>query len=379
MNPVDMKLKRATLAALTLAAMSAAHSVQAAGTASGTSVSNLATVDYAVGGVTQVPIESSPAGNSTAGAGNGAPTSFVVDNRVDLTVAEDGAVVTQVGPGQTDTVTTFTVTNTGNTAQDYALGIANLTPADGAVLGNVDTGLDVSNFRIRVDGNANGTYEPATDVGTFVSALAADGTVRVFVLADIPLGALDNATANVRLTAVTHVAGSGASNPVVETAGANTSGVDVVFADTGRDAQESAADGYRVASAQLTISKASSVLSDPLNGTSNPKVVPGAVVEYSVTVANSGTQPASGLRITDVLSTDLTLVNGAYASGAADVAVEVGVGPATTLFCTADAGDLDADGCGMAGATLQVSPTGLVVGITAANNPVRVLFRATID
>ena len=80
-----------------------------------------------------------------------------------------------------------------------------------------------------------------------------------------------------------------------------------------------------------------------------------------------------------MLSGDLTLVNGAYAAGSADVAVQVGVGPATTLFCTADAGDVDADGCGMAGATLQVSPTGLVVGITAANNPIRVLFRAAIQ
>jgi len=378
MNIVDTKLRRATLAALMLAAMSAANSVSAAGTASGTSVNNLATVDYAVGGVAQLPIESSPAGNSTPGTGNGAATSFVVDNRVDLTVAEAGAAVTQVGPGQSDALTTFTVTNTGNTTQDYALGVVNLTPADGAVLGNVDTGFDVSNFRVRVDGNGNGTYEPASDVGTFVNSLAADATVTVFVLADVPLGALDNATANVRLTAVTHVAGSGASNPVVETAGVNTSGVDVVFADAGRNAQESAADGYRVASAQLTITKASSVVSDPLNGTTNPKAVPGAVVEYSVTVANGGTQPASGLRITDVLGSDLALVNGAYGSGSADVAVQVGVGPATTLFCTADAGDVDADGCGMAGATLQVSPAGLVVGTTAADNPVRVLFRAAI-
>ncbi len=376
MNLVDTKLKPVVLAALTLAAMSAANSVRAAGTASGTTVGNLATVDYAVGGVAQLPIESSPAGNSTPGAGNGAATSFVVDNRVDLTVAEAGAAVTQVGPGQADSVATFTVTNTGNTTQDYALGVVNLTPADAAVLSNLDTGLDVSNFRIRVDGNGNGTYEPASDVATFVASLAADATVTVFVLADVPLGALDNGTANIRLTAATHVAGSGAANPVVQTTGANTNGVDVVFADAGRDAQESAADGYRVASAKLTITKASTVVSDPLNGTGNPKAVPGAVVEYSVTVANAGTQPASGLKITDVLASDLTLVNGAYGSG--DVAVQVGVGPATTLYCTADAGDVDADGCGMAGATLQVSPAGLVVGITAANNPVRVLFRAAI-
>jgi uncharacterized repeat protein (TIGR01451 family) len=379
MNRMDTKLKRATLAALTLAAMSAAHSVRAAGTASGTSVSNLATIDYAVGGVAQLPVESSPAGNSTPGAGNGAPTIFVVDNRVDLTVAEAGAAVTQVGPGQNDALTAFTVTNTGNTTQDYALGVANLVAADGAVLGSVDTGLDVANFRVRVDGNANGIYEPASDVGTFVGSLAPDATVTVFVLADVPLGALDNGTANVRLTAVTHVGGSGASNPVVETTGANTSVVDVVFADAGRNAQESAADVYRVASAQLTITKASSVVSDPLNGTSNPKAVPGAVVEYSVTVANAGTQPASGLRVTDVLSGDIALVNGAYASGSADIAVEVGVGPATTLFCTADAGDVDGDGCGLAGATLQVSPAGLGVGTTATDNPIRVLFRAAIQ
>jgi uncharacterized repeat protein (TIGR01451 family) len=379
MNRMDTKLRRATLAALMLAAMSAANSVRAAGTPSGTSVSNLATIDYAVGGVTQLPIESSPAGNSTPGAGNGAPTSFVVDNRVDLTVAEAGASVTQVGPGQIDALTAFTVTNTGNTTQDYALGVVNLAPADAAVLGNLDTGLDVSNFRIRVDGNGNGTYEPATDTATFVGSLAPDATVRVFVLADVPLGALDNGTANVRLTAVTHVAGSGASNPVVETTGANTNGVDVVFADAGRNAQESAADGYRVASARLTITKASSLVSDPVNGTTAPKAVPGAVVEYSVTVANGGTQPASGLRITDVLSADIALVNGAYAAGSADIAVEVGVGPATTLFCTADAGEGDGDGCGLAGATLQVGPTGLIVGTTAADNPVRVLFRAAIQ
>ena len=379
MTSVNRMLQRAMAAALSLAAMIAATDAFAAGTPSGTSVGNLATIDYSVGGVAQTPIESSPSGNTTPGVGNGTATAFLVDNRVDLTVAETGGAATSVGPGQIDAIATFTVTNTGNTVQDYALSVVNLAPADGAVLGNVDTGLDGNNLRIRVDGNGNGTYQAGNDSATFIASLAPDATVTVFVLADVPLGAADNAVANVRLTAVTHVAGSGASNPVVQTLGADTAAVDVVFADAGRDGLEIAADGYRVASANLSITKTSSVVSDPFNGAVNAKAIPGAVLEYAVTVANGGSQPATGLRITDVLSGNLTLLTGAYNSGSADVSVEVGVGPAATVFCTADNGDLDGDGCGLAGATLQVSPAGLVVGTTGTNNPVRVLFRATIN
>ncbi|KWV92733.1 proprotein convertase P-domain-containing protein [Erythrobacter sp. YT30] len=41
--------------------------------------------------------------------------------------------------------------------------------------------------------------------------------------------------------------------------------------------------------ANVTVSKISSVISDPTNGTTNPKAIPGAIVEYLITVANSGT------------------------------------------------------------------------------------------
>lgn len=379
MKSVSHTPKRAHAAALALAAMIAVGNVYAAGTPSGTSVSNLATVDYNVGGVAQLPIESSPAGNSTPGVGNGTATTFVVDNRVDLTVAETGGAVTLVGPGETDAVTVFTVTNTGNTAQDYALTAVNLTAADPAVLGNVDSGLDATNLRVLVDGNGNGTYEAASDTATFIASLAPDATITVFVLGDIPLTALDNGIANVRLTAVTHVAGSSATNPVVETTTADTAGVDVVFADAGRDAQESAGDGYEVESADLSITKASTLISDPFNGTTNPKAIPGAVLEYVVTVTNNGSQPAGNVRVSDALSADLTLALGVYNGGLGDVSVEVGAGPATTVYCTADNGDGDGDGCGVTAGTLQVSPTGLSVGTTSADNPVRVLFRATIN
>ena len=380
MKSVSYTFKAAFAAALALGAMIAVQNAHAGGTPSGTSVGNLATVDYDVGSVAQLPIESAPtpAGNSTPGVGNGTATTFVVDNKVDLTVAELGGLVTLVGPGETDAVTVFTVTNTGNTPQDYALTVANLTASDPAVHSNLDTGLDVSNFRIRVDGNANGTYESGSDTAAFIDSLAPDATITVFVLADVPLSALDNGVANVRLTAATHVAGSGASNLVVETTTADTSGVDVVFADNGRDGKEAADDGYQVESANLTISKASTLISDPFNNAVNPKAIPGALLEYAVTVTNNGSQPATNIDVSDTLTSELTLALGAYGAGN-DVTVEVGAGPATTSYCTADANDGDGDGCGVFTGELHVKPAGLTVGTTAADNPVRVLFRATIN
>jgi uncharacterized repeat protein (TIGR01451 family)/fimbrial isopeptide formation D2 family protein len=79
----------------------------------------------------------------------------------------------------------------------------------------------------------------------------------------------------------------------------------------------------------LTILKTSTVLSDPVNNTTNPKRIPLAVVRYDVTVTNSGpgTVDAGTLVITDPIPADASMyvstasgnpvvfVNGATASG----------------------------------------------------------------
>jgi subtilisin-like proprotein convertase family protein len=41
--------------------------------------------------------------------------------------------------------------------------------------------------------------------------------------------------------------------------------------------------------AELSVTKVSTLISDPVNGTSNPKAIPGALVEYLITVTNTGT------------------------------------------------------------------------------------------
>jgi len=44
----------------------------------------------------------------------------------------------------------------------------------------------------------------------------------------------------------------------------------------------------RTANAQLTITKSGALVSDPVNGTTNPKYIPGAIVRYTFTVTNTG-------------------------------------------------------------------------------------------
>ena len=44
----------------------------------------------------------------------------------------------------------------------------------------------------------------------------------------------------------------------------------------------------RTSNATLTLVKTSNVISDPVNGTTNPKAIPGAIVQYSILVTNTG-------------------------------------------------------------------------------------------
>ena len=65
-----------------------------------------------------------------------------------------------------------------------------------------------------------------------------------------------------------------------------------MFADTNadgnvaRDGIHFDEDDYTILAASLTATKSSRVISDPFNGTTNPKMIPGAVVEYCIAVAN---------------------------------------------------------------------------------------------
>ena len=171
MNPLSLPMKRAAAALLLVGGVAALPQAHALGTAANTSIQNRATISYSVGGNAQTPIESSPTGNSTPGTNAGTSTTFVVDNKVDLTVTESGGAATVVNPGQANAVATYIVTNTGNSPQAYQLSVANVA-AGANLFGNADNS-DVSNLRVFVDANGNNVYDPATDTATAINSRSA--------------------------------------------------------------------------------------------------------------------------------------------------------------------------------------------------------------
>ncbi len=81
----------------------------------------------------------------------------------------------------------------------------------------------------------------------------------------------------------------------------------------------------RLSTAVLVVDKTSVVISDPINGAVNPKAVPGAIIEYAITVRNVGQRAvdASTIVILDIMppgmafatGTPVTFTNGAPSSG----------------------------------------------------------------
>ena len=333
----------------------------AAGTASGTDVTNTATLSYSVGGVGQTDIPSNV-------------TTFKVDNKIDLTVSEQGSGYTSVSPGQNGAVLTFRVQNTGNMVQDYSLSAAN-NPTD--PFPPVDPeNFDPTGTSVFVDVNDNDTYEPLVDLATYIDELAADAHIEVFVVANIPAGQTDGDIAAVTLTAQTAVGGSpgspGADILSDDSGSADLPGtVQLVFADNAgdtdgsQDGRHSDTDAYLVASAQISVTKSSVVIRDPSNLGTNPKAIPGAWVQYTITIANAGTatQSATLTTISDALNAntaiDPDLIVGA--TGAPENAVGDGfkvthasarpTTPATQYFTTVS----DADGVEHAAGTVTAT------------------------
>lgn len=386
MKSVIIELKRLHHAALMLAAMMAASSAYAAGTLSGTPVDNIASVDFFVGGIAQEVIRSSPTGNSVPGATGGTFTSFVVDNMVDLSVVQvDGAHV-QTTPGATNAITAFDVTNEGNTPQGYALLVANLTAADPDVFSFADTGAQMVSFTTYVDDDGNGSFDGTEVVGN-IDTLAPDTTVRVFVEAEAPIGVGSSDYANIRLTATTADAGTSGGTITAETTGGDTTSVDVVFADgpvgATYDGFEADDSGYTFSVADLVVTKTSALLSDPFNLTTNPKAIPGAVIEYTISLINNGTEDAEDVIVTDAIPGEVIALTGQYGTGA-DIEIQI-EGTATSTFCTLAA---DGDGCTLSGTgasgeggSLSINAdtaSGWTIAAADATDEVTILFQVEI-
>ncbi|WP_293884293.1 hypothetical protein [Sphingomonas sp.] len=326
----------------------------AAGTTAGSTITNTVSVGYSVGGVAQTAVS--------------ATNTFTVDRKITLTVAETGTATTTVAPGQSAAVTTFTVTNTSNAPLDLGLAVAQ--QAGGTAQHGGTDNFDVSAPGLFIDTNTNGTYDAGTDLAvTYLDEIAADASRTVFVVANIPANRVNGDVAGITLTAQAREAGGAGAPGVVitETTGANTAGQDTVFADgagstdAARDGQFSARDDYTVSGATLTVTKISKVISDPSNGTTNPKLIPGAVVEYCIQTANAaGGAGASNVAISDTLPTQTTFVPGSIFIN----------GTVTSGSCNAD---------GTAGGTFSGGTVSGTLATVAAGTARTLYFRTTIN
>jgi len=364
---------------ITATAMLLTQHALAAGTTAGTNVDNMATVDYDVGGTVQTEIESSPTGNSTPGA-NGTITTFEVDNRVDFSLGQVGSAHTVVAPGDADEFVEFTLTNTGNSAMDFRMVATQLGSGDGAVNTLTDTDDNMDNLRIRV-GNGGGV--PVLGDLAYVDEIAEDASVTIYVFADAGLALVDNDVANLELEATAATAGVASTLGVdlVDDAGSadDPAVVDIVFADGVvapglGDGVETDRDGFDVSTALLEITKVATVLTDPFNLAVNPKAIPGATVEYVITVDNTGAVDADNVVITDAVDTDVTIVLNAYAGED----VEVINDGAPALTCNTDALDADADGCALDGAALTIG-TAPMSPTVAAGTIMTITYQVTIN
>ncbi len=67
---------------------------------------------------------------------------------------------------------------------------------------------------------------------------------------------------------------------------------------------------------EVSITKTSSIVSDPVNATTNPKAIPGATIRYCFLFSNLFGATAVGVTTTDVLPPTVTYVPGSMTSGA---------------------------------------------------------------
>lgn len=372
-------LKLLGSASLLPVAIMGASPAFAAGTTQGTSITNSVSVSFNVGGVAQTPATS----NTDA---------FAVDRKLIFTLVEQTPTgTTPIVPNQQDAIVTYTLTNATNDTVDYALSASNM--AGGAAPRGTDN-IDASNLEICVDADNNGSCS-GTGLETWgatglVDNLAADGVRRIFVRGDFAGSITNGQIAGVRLAATAHVGGTAGLGAVYSTSGsgsalvltdsnANTSGVDTIFADVvgtndssaARDGVVNTLDDYTVSAASLSVYKSSRVISDPVSST-NPKAIPGAVVEYCISVTNgAGAATAQAVNISDVMPANTTYVP-------ASIRVDGTVtSPGASQTCAAGTAVTDATGDD-AGQFATNTASGTLSDIAASTSRA-LIFRVTIN
>ncbi|MGH8371882.1 MAG: hypothetical protein ACRETO_04035 [Gammaproteobacteria bacterium] len=253
----------------------------AAGVAPGTSITNTANVSYTVSGVSHT---------------GSASSAFVVDQLVDNTTTWQDAGAVAVSAGASNQGLLFKLTNTGNGSDTFGV-VA--TPSPGT-----SPSFTPANCRIYFDTDNNGVYSAADTLyvpGSNDPVLAADASVKVLAVCDIPVTAADQSQGGVKLVTTSKTV-SGAPGTV--NIGGGVGGVDAIAGTSGGAA--SATGTYKAGNVDYTLTMAQAV-TDPSGGA---QAVSGATIEYTMTIKPNGSATGTNLVITDPIPVSTTYVPG---------------------------------------------------------------------
>lgn len=214
------------------------------------------------------------AGNlSTSGGSNAAAASATlsVPNRPTITKAFSPGAIVSAGAS----TLTITLGNNNGTAATAA-----------AFIDTLPAGLTTAGM-------------PSTNCGGTVSVTSTSVSLSG---GTIPAGAPGSCTVTVNVTAI----GSGSYLNTIAAGALSTS----------HGSNAAAASATLTVIPPLTVLKSSSVIVDPFNGATNPKSIPGAVVEYTLVISNSG----GTIAVDNVVMTDVVPANATYVPGSLVVA-----------------------------------------------------------
>jgi hypothetical protein len=213
--------------------------------------------------------------------------------------------------------------------------------------------VNTDQFTMQVRNAANtGNLAASTTTGTGATITAGTGVTAqtqlvpgtAYTLREISSGSAVLSNYSSVMTCINAATGSPTNLPNVA---ANSSAITLQMGDV---VTCTITNTRKTGNAVLTIAKSSSLVSDPVNNTTNPKAIPGAIVRYALTVTSSGALSTDNntVVIIDILPSQLSVgtaaapafVNGATASGltftaASDVRYSnAATAPTTFAGCT---------------------------------------------
>ncbi len=371
-----MKMNKTLLALAASASFGLSGQAFAAVTAAGETISNSVTLSYTINAVGQTPVVS-------------ADVDFLVDNKVDMSLALDGSLLEDAAIGGTATFK-YTLENTGNFDQKYTLNLASLSTS--TIITNPSlTGADVST----VDFGALTYQFSSTDPAVSITAIP---EIDVLAQTNVAPAAINTATFWVSITMPTSgyddndIAGLVATAKAVTSAGADLPDHDdddknldlngttyvvkaegVTSGSVKWDAQVTIYSGITVGAPDFTDpldetvkpKLALKVINDPICDSTLsyndysagcpagsptdylPKAIPGALIEFTYTAKNTGSIDAETVSFTETVDTQyeddsLTARSADNDSTPVTPVLSVG-GSGTTDTITADFGTVDTD------------------------------------